>query len=748
MGNTTENQPEDALSPIDPSRSQTEHSAPPSMPASPEPPSAREAPLPSASPRTPTVLSSDPDSSTLAPLLPPLPPDPHTSAAPAASDESGHHEPGAADARQDTTETPSESAPPDAAEAPMRVERGGMSSVLDADTDLMPAMRARPRVQRPSLPDAETVQLSPPQPGADAETTRLPTGRSALDVETKRLRPKPSALEIETARLRPKPRAPEPEPETTQAPPKPPATGASAAPPAWGTEALDAETARLARGQDAADAETARLARKRQPDQAPDYSLLPGRAPYRAPGVPPTSSQPFKFEDDEALWEETEAALALFPSAPSVPDVPLPAPITPAMLNDYEEVGDETLAVIRALRGEMGPRAPLQSRALALVSQPTVAIMALFTLAQMALLAFFWQARPLPDEAAAIAQSARFIQGGWLPGAYGAVSHFTGAPLWPAIASPGYLLGGLFGVRVIAIICAALAGLATASAAKNLFGPMAGVFTAIIFALSGPALYFAHLAVPDQLALLGIAVSVWAITQASETRQREWLIVAGCACAVAMIAQVSALLCLIPLLGVLLALNGRPAATGFFLTGLIVVAIVVSRVFPAPESALALIPGRSRAGLSLSVSVSATALQLLAIGALAWVMVIGGWIAARGQGLLAVTLVAGMLVWPVALALAGSAVDAERHIVFGLLFGLPLVGVAFAALWETERRLGALRRVFAVALLLAVGTVGLLQARALDTGGPLSAPHGIHVTWGKADAGQQTPAFTAVAADR
>ena len=48
--------------------------------------------------------------------------------------------------------------------------------------------------------------------------------------------------------------------------------------------------------------------------------------------------------------------------------------------------------------------------------------------------------------------------------------------------------------------------------------------------------------------------------------------------------------------------------------------------------------------------------------------------------------------------------------------------------------MSGLWRVVAVALLLAAGSAGLLQARALDTGSALNAPHGIHVVWGRTDA--------------
>ncbi len=724
MGETPEDQPADTRFSSEWPASQDEPS-----PEAPTPGS----PTPAASARAPGGADSD----TLSPIFPPLPPVP-ASKPPVADDR-----PGGADAQ------------PDAPASSAHVERGGLSAMLNADTDQMPVTRERPHIQLPALPDAETTLLSPAHPVSEAETTQLPpthhmteaettrlaSGLSALETETTRLRPRPPALEVETTRLRPRSPALDDE-TTTHLTPRPPGRE-TAAQPEWGTEALDAETARLAHGQNALDAETARLARRNTPGMGPDYSLLRTGAPFlSSPSV----------EDEEALQEEAFEALSLFRSAPSSPGMELPEPITPdtpSMPGERarENASDDTLGMVEALRVGMGQPTPLRHRALALVSQPIVAIMALFALAQIALLTFFWQASPLPDETDAITQGARVLRGGALSSTYNALSHLTGVSLWPAMTSASYLIGGLIGVRVIAIICTTLAGLASAGAAKNLFGPVAGIFTAIIFALSGPVIYFAHLAVPDQLALVGVAVSFWAITQASAARQREWLIVAACAGAVAVIAQFSAALCLIPLLGVALALRGRSTATGLLITGMIVAAIVTSRVFPAPESALALLPGRSRAGLSLSVSVSAAGMRILAIGALAWVMVIAGWIAARERGRLAVTLVAGMLVWPVALALANSTVDAERHIVFGLLFGLPLVGAAFATLWDSEERLGALRRGVAVALLLAVGAVGLIQARAFDTGSALGASHGVHVVWGKADEGHSRLALMAVAAD-
>ncbi|NIV38314.1 MAG: hypothetical protein GWN58_55515, partial [Anaerolineae bacterium] len=65
----------------------------------------------------------------------------------------------------------------------------------------------------------------------------------------------------------------------------------------------------------------------------------------------------------------------------------------------------------------------------------------------------------------------------------------------------------------MALILATIAFIAVLRATKNLFGQKASFWTAAAFALSGPFLALARLGVYDTLALAGIAVSFWAVTE-------------------------------------------------------------------------------------------------------------------------------------------------------------------------------------------------------------------------------------------
>ncbi|HEX9039053.1 MAG TPA: glycosyltransferase family 39 protein [Ktedonobacterales bacterium] len=636
----------------------------------------------------------------------------------------------------------------------------------DRDTDRISVSRAghRSTLTPPPITDAETERLNPTSSVLDAETTRLDK-RSALDIETQRLKgprlapeggaerasAKRPAINIETERLAGTIPAPDPEAERLRRQQS-------------GLDQQDTE--RLTHEQLLAQMETERLKRQQSIDQEDTERLKragasggpPERSAPDAGHYPPTPlpSLTERLEDEEALQEEINTALLYFTTP--MPVV-LPPPITPSRPGDLEVApvtpvfgtpeapapepasgvaasGRPDESLVRALRREMFPRRSLGSRALALFSQPDVILMSLFVLAQVALLSVYdWNGQQ-PAEATALAQGSSVARGG-APGAtFSGLSHLTGAPIWPVFASAA-ALAGLTGARVLAILCVAGAGVATARAARNLYGRAAGVFTAALLALSGPLIFIAHLATADHVALLGVAVSFWAITQASETRRNEWLLVAAAAFFIAVTAQFAALPLIIPLGLVALALRARPAYTIFSITGLVVVTILVSRFAPPPVSVFAIIFHRGVGSLSTSVFVSAAGLQLVALGVVAWGAAIAGWIATREQGRLAAALFTGLLLIPVSLALQGGALDTGPRIVPSLLFGAPLMGQAFATLWLGPERLNMARRVIAVILLLGVATVGLSQARGLTQPNQLRPSFDIHATWGKAAAPQR-----------
>lgn len=617
----------------------------------------------------------------------------------------------------------------------------GASRDDDEGADQASVRRARPTHPLSAL-DIETQRLRPAQPALETETQRLARPRPAVEAETQRLSHPRQTESV----------------ESEQRPPASPATETQAERTPPGDHVADAETLRLPPRGGVADAETLRL--------APATPLLESGAEWDWPGgveytlplpiTPETLGAPYApgwSADDaaaleDALDREASAALAAlsgmmaaeYPDLgepPSIAAAP-PARVTPLLADAPEpetEPLDETQSVVQALRQDISARESPGRRALMALTQPTVIIMALFAMIEMATLPL-WSARVAPDEIPTIEAGMRVVQGFSLAQGAQALAQVMGTLLWLGVASVGYQIGGLVGARVVAIVCVAGAGLATAAAAKNLFGQMAGLFTAIAFALSGPVIYLAHLAVPDQLALVGVAVSFWAITQASASRRNWWLFVAVCAFSVGVIAWSPALLGLLSLIGVALALRGRPSFTSLYITGMVVVAIVVSRVFPAHESALALIFARSRAGPSLSLSVSAASIETLYDGAVMWALAIAGWVVARRwKGGLAAALVAGMLVWPVYVALAGGGADIERRLAFGFVFGLPLVGAAFVALQNANARSDALRWARVAVLLLVIGCTSAAQAWAFNGWSGVSAPHGIHIVVGKANVG-------------
>ena len=96
-------------------------------------------------------------------------------------------------------------------------------------------------------------------------------------------------------------------------------------------------------------------------------------------------------------------------------------------------------------------------------------------------------------------------------------SYFSGAPAgYPVVAAALDSVGGLVLVRLFSLACLLVCTVCVQRSSQHLFGRRAGLFSALVFALSGSVLFVGKLATYDApcIALIALAMT-WAITRRS-----------------------------------------------------------------------------------------------------------------------------------------------------------------------------------------------------------------------------------------
>ena len=313
---------------------------------------------------------------------------------------------------------------------------------------------------------------------------------------------------------------------------------------------------------------------------------------------------------------------------------------------------------------------------------------------------------PFFDEGIYITAGQRGLQGYAASDNY--LSWFAGSMLWPTFAALGYNAGGLIGARAVATIFATIAFIATVLATYNLFGQAVAFWTALTLALSGPFLALARLAVYDPPALAGIAVSFWAITMLHKRDHRAWLLLAALAYVFALFSKYPTGLMLLSLIGLMLALRRGKAMMDIALFGFTAVAVLLIFYIPlrAPLSQLGtrLAPQEILRQPSLVLTSS-----VLYFGGLPCVLAFLGWLMAKERRPLATVLLLSLALWPVYHLWQAFFVGLSKHVVFGFLFGYPLIGLGLSTLWQRGRHLGAI-----IAICSALTMVGAIQWQQLD----------------------------------
>jgi len=322
---------------------------------------------------------------------------------------------------------------------------------------------------------------------------------------------------------------------------------------------------------------------------------------------------------------------------------------------------------------------------------------------------------PFFDEGIYVTAGLRTLQGFGRSDGY--LGWFAGSLFWPSLAAVGYMAAGLVGMRMVAGALVAIAFAATIQATRSLFGKRTGFWTALALSVNGPLFSLARLGAYDVLALSGIAVSFWGMTELAKKDGRGWLALSAVAFTIGMLAKYPMGLMLLPLAGFLFALRGRKVIFDLGIFGFISVGILIALVAPVRGQIAALVSWQIENRPAFGVTRGMIGLTIFYLSAVPFLLAMGGWFVAKTKRPLATVLLLSLVIWPAYHILSGNPVGPNKHLVFGFLFAYPLVGLALDRAWEKVRGRG-LARAAVIIVLVGLFALGFAQVRQGDRAWP------------------------------
>jgi hypothetical protein len=319
---------------------------------------------------------------------------------------------------------------------------------------------------------------------------------------------------------------------------------------------------------------------------------------------------------------------------------------------------------------------------------------------------------PFLDEGIYVTAGLRTLQGHWVADNY--AGWFSGSMLWPVIAALGWKLAGLAGARAAAAVCvtAGLAGMLGATG--NLFGARARAGAALLAVTSGPVLALGHLAVYDTAAVAAGGGAFWAVSEFLRRDDRAWLVAAAALYAVAGLSKYPVLFFLAsPLALLIVAMRGRRAIFDLSLFALVAGAILLVYFMSDRAQLVSFESFRTEANPSFGVSTAQIAYSQVYYTIAPLLLALSGAILLRGHRRIALALLSGVVAAPLYHLGTGNPSGDQKHVVFGLLFVLPLAGVALERVFAARRA-----RLPAALLLSGLLVFGLAQATRIDESWP------------------------------
>lgn len=336
---------------------------------------------------------------------------------------------------------------------------------------------------------------------------------------------------------------------------------------------------------------------------------------------------------------------------------------------------------------------------------------------------------PFLDEGIYVTAGLRTLQGHGIADNY--LGWFAGSLLWPVIAALGWKLAGLAGARAAAALCVTVGLAGMVAATGNLFGRRTRAFAALAAVTSGPVIALGHLAVYDTAAVAFAGGAFWAASEFLRRDDRAWLLGAAVLYALAGLSKYPVLgFIAAPLALLIVTARGRRAALDLFLFAMVAGAILLVYFMANRAQLIGFVNFRTNENPSFGVSTAQIAYSqvyytvvplLLALAGAALLerrhrlgrkvpagrgraaQPEGRWLASPsrgGEGLqptlpagrwLAPALLTGVIAAPLYHLGTGNPSGDQKHVVFGLIFILPLAGVALERAFAGRvGRLGAI----------------------------------------------------------
>jgi hypothetical protein len=338
-------------------------------------------------------------------------------------------------------------------------------------------------------------------------------------------------------------------------------------------------------------------------------------------------------------------------------------------------------------------------------------VLAAFVLTQLAHLTG-QRIGPSLDEGIYITAGLRTMSGQALTDGY--MTWFAGSLLWPLSGAAGYSAAGLTGARIVALsyVVVGLAGVLQATA--TLFGARARLWAAVFVCGWGAVLGVSRIAEYDALAVAGLGLTMWALTNFVRSDHRGWLVLGAVTFGVAVVGKYAAAFVVLSLVGFVVLARERQWPHDLLVFGACLSAVLLAYFLPFREQ-LAVMPGwRIANNPSFGATTATIAYTLAWHAAIPTALVaIGGAFAWRRDRAVGLVLAASALVFPAYHLFAGNTVGASKHVVLGLLPAVPLIGLALSRLASTPRRTGPV-----LAGLLAFTAFGWQQAATAERSWP------------------------------
>ncbi len=306
-------------------------------------------------------------------------------------------------------------------------------------------------------------------------------------------------------------------------------------------------------------------------------------------------------------------------------------------------------------------------------------------------------------------------------------SYISGYPyVFPVIAGPLDMLGGLELVRFFCLLCMLTVTTCGYYVTKCLFNQRSAIFAAIFFVCQGPVLFLGRLATFDALCLCLLAVATVLAVKAGQTRHPWWALSIGPFLVLAFFAKYGGLLFIPPILMILALcalLRGgwrrmlTRSALGVFSLGIVAMPTVLLVIHFDPKMLNALVGSTLNRYAASSYSRLFLAEHVIAMAGLSYLAGLIGLLFARKKHLFISFLFFGSaLLIPAYHIYKSEPVSLDKHLGYSMFYLMPVAGHTLSSLSGVRSHL---QRTFSnrrywlsgVAICLILCLIGIPQAQ-------------------------------------